>query len=137
MAAWWKKSLLTAANVAGLTAGTYSLITGRSLPRKSGTLQLKGLHENVEGITDTYGVPHIYAQNEDDLFFAQGYVHAQERLWQMEMNRRLGSGRLSEIFGEIAVEPDRFSRRLGMHRAAAAESARLAEHTKRVLDAYA
>src|ERR1700736_5654610 len=137
MAAWWKKSLLTAANVAGLTAGTYSLITGRSLPRKSGTLQLKGLHENVEGITDTYGVPHIYAQNEDDLFFAQGYVHAQERLWQMELNRRVGSGRLSEVFGEIALEADRFARRLGMHRSAAAALDSLPAHSRRILDAYA
>ena len=82
------------------------------------------------------GVPHMYAENEDDLFFAQGYVHAQDRLWQMELNRRTGSGRLSEIFGEVAIEADRFCRRLGMHRAARAEEARLPEHNRRILDAY-
>src|SRR5205807_2155895 len=70
------------------------------------------------------------------LYFAQGYVHAQERLWQMELNRRIGSGRLAEIFGEIALETDRFSRRLGLHRAAATEVHRLPEHSRRILDAY-
>ncbi len=137
MAAWWKKTLVTAASLAGLTAGTYYLLTRRPLPQKSGTLNLQGLHETVEVISDTYGVAHIYAQNEDDLYFAQGFVHAQERLWQMELNRRLGSGRLAEIFGEVALETDRFCRRLGLHRSAASEVPRLAEHTRRMLDAYA
>ncbi len=61
-------------------------------------------------MTDRYGVPHIYARNEDDLFFAQGYVHAQERLWQMEFNRRLGSRRLSKLFGAVALDLDRICR---------------------------
>lgn len=136
MASWWQKTLLTTASLAGLTAGTYYLITRRPLPQKSGTLSLRGLHELVEVITDNYGVPHIYAQNEDDLFFAQGYMHAQERLWQMEFNRRLGSGRLSELFGSVALETDRFCRRLGLHRSAAAEVPLLSEHNKRVLNSY-
>ncbi|HZO73273.1 MAG TPA: penicillin acylase family protein [Ktedonobacteraceae bacterium] len=137
MASWWQKILLTTASLAGLAGGTYYLLTRRPLPRKSGTLHLQSLHEPVEVITDRYGIPHIYAQNEDDLYFAQGYIHAQERLWQMELNRRIGAGRLSELFGTIALEADRFSRRLGMHRAAAEEVARLSEHNKRVLKAYA
>ena len=80
---------------------------------------------------------HIFMpQNEDDLFFAQGYVHAYERLWQMELNRRICSGRLSEIFGDIALETDRFARRLGMHRAAADAARQQPEHSKRILEAY-
>src|SRR6266699_3038910 len=137
MASWWQKTLAMAAGVAGLAAGAYYYFVQRPLPKKKGDLVLEGLHEPVEIIFDRFGVPHIYAENEDDLFFAQGYVHAQDRLWQMELNRRTGSGRLSEIFGEVAIEADRFCRRLGMHRAARAEEARLPEHNRRILDAYA
>ena len=112
------------------------MLMRRPLPRQKGDVHLQGLHEPVEVITDRYGVPHIYTQNEDDLFYAQGYVHAQERLWQMELNRRIGAGRLSEIFGEIAIEADRFARRLGMHRASAAAVEHLPAHSRRVLEAY-
>jgi penicillin amidase len=125
------------AGLAGLAGGAYYMLMRRPLPQRNGKLIVRGLHEPVEVITDRYGVPHIYAQNEDDLYFAQGFVHAQERLWQMELNRRIGSGRLAEIFGEIAIETDRFSRRLGMHRSAATEALRLPAHTKRILEAYA
>ncbi|HEX4205486.1 MAG TPA: penicillin acylase family protein [Ktedonobacteraceae bacterium] len=137
MASWWQKILLATAGLAGLAGGAYYALTRRPLPKKHGKITLDGLHEPVEVITDRYGVPHIYARNEDDLYFAQGYMHAQERLWQMEFNRRIGSGRLSEIFGTIALETDRFCRRLGMHRAAAEQVAQLSTHNKRVLDAYA
>ena len=136
MASWWQKTLAMAAGVAGLAAGAYYYFVQRPLPKKKGDLIIEGLHEPVEIIFDRFGVPHIYAENEDDLFFAQGYVHAQDRLWQMEFNRRTGSGRLSEIFGEVAIEADRFCRRLGMHRAARTEEARLPEHNRRILDAY-
>jgi penicillin amidase len=137
MVSWWQKTLMGAAGLAGLASGAYYMLMRRPLPKKKGALHLHGLHEPVDVITDRYGVPHIYAQNEDDLFFAQGYIHAQERLWQMELNRRIASGRLSEIFGGIALETDRFARRLGMHRAAAEAVQHLPEHSKRVLDAYA
>ncbi|MFL5625367.1 MAG: penicillin acylase family protein [Ktedonobacteraceae bacterium] len=136
MASWWQKTLATVAGLAGLAGGAYYMLARRPLPQRKGKLIIRGLHEPVEVITDRYGVPHIYAGNEDDLYFTQGYVHAQERLWQMELNRRTGSGRLAEIFGEIALETDRFSRRLGMHRAAAAEVLRLPAHTRRILEAY-
>ena len=99
MASWWQKTLVGVAGLAGLVGGAYFMLMHRPLPKVKGELSLRGLHEPVEIITDRYGVPHIYAQNEDDLFFAQGYVHAYERLWQMELNRRISSGRLSEIFG--------------------------------------
>lgn len=137
MASWWQKTLAASAAVAGVAGGSYYYFFQRPTPRKNGTLIIESLHEPVEILTDRYGVPHIYANNEDDLYFAQGYAHAQDRLWQLELNRRTGSGRLSEIFGEIALEADRFSRRLGMHRSAAEDVARLQGHEKRVLESYA
>lgn len=137
MVSWWQKTLVGVAGLAGLAGGAYYMLMRRPIPKLKGKVHLHGLHEPVEVITDRYGVPHIYAQNEDDLFFAQGYIHAQERMWQMELNRRIASGRLAEIFGEIALETDRFARRLGMHRAAAEAAQHLPEHCKRVLDAYA
>src|SRR5881227_2275607 len=137
MASWWQKTLVGVAGLAGLAGWAYFMLMRRPLPKVKGELSLQGLHEPVEIITDRYGVPHIYAQNEDDLFFAQGYVHAYERLWQMELNRRISSGRLSEIFGELALETDRFARRLGMHRASSDAAMQLPEHSKRIFDAYA
>lgn len=136
MASWWKKTAAMVAGVAGLAGGAYFVMTRRPLPKTKGAVSLQGLHEPVEIITDRYGVPHIYAQNEDDLYFAQGYVHAQERLWQMELNRRVGAGRLSEIFGDVALEADRFSRRLGLHRAAAVAVEQVPAHSHRILEAY-
>lgn len=136
MVSWWQKTAATAAGLAGLAGGAYYLFMRRPLPKTNGTLRLADLHESVEIVTDRYGVPHIYAHNEDDLYLAQGYVHAQYRLWQMELNRRIGSGRLSEIFGELTIEADRFARRLGMHRAAAAGVSTLSPHSMRILNAY-
>ena len=137
MASWWQKTLVGVAGLAGLAGGAYYLLMRRPLPKVKGEISFSGLHEPVEIITDRYGVPHIYAQNEDDLYFAQGYIHANERMWQMELNRRISSGRLSEIFGAIALETDRFARRLGMHRAADDAIKHISEHSKRILDAYA
>lgn len=137
MASWWQKTAAAAAGLAGLVGGAYYLFMHRPLPKTRGTLRLAGLHEPVEIVTDIYGVPHIYAHNEDDLYMAQGYVHAQQRLWQMEFNRRLGAGRLAEIFGEVALEADRFTRRLGIHRAAAEGARQISAHSRRILEAYA
>lgn len=82
----------------------------RSLPQISGQVLLSGIEAEVEIIRDSYGVPHIYAQNESDLYFALGYAMTQDRLWQMEFQRRLGQGRLAEIFGEELMEVDRYFR---------------------------
>ena len=68
-----------------------------------------------------WGVPHIYAQNEHDLFFAQGYVHAQDRLFQMDTHRRVGAGRISEIAGPSGLATDRFARYFGWPRVAEAQ----------------
>ncbi len=85
----------------------------RSLqPNYSANLQLPGLKSEVEVLYDNYAIPHIYAQSEEDLFYAFGYVHAQDRLFQMEVLRRLADGRLSELFGEKALASDKFFRML-------------------------
>lgn len=84
----------------------------RVLSPLSGELQLRGLREPVEVLRDRWGVAHIYAANVDDLFFTQGLVAAQDRLWQMEWWRRFGEGRLSEVLGPAAIAHDRFARLL-------------------------
>jgi penicillin amidase len=85
----------------------------KALPQALGEVLLPGLTENVQILRDTFGVPHIYAKNESDLYFALGYALAQDRFWQMEFYRRLGRGQLSEIFGEDFIEVDRYFRMLG------------------------
>jgi penicillin amidase len=129
--------------VVGLLAGLLVVVVGwlifffcRPLPRTRGTIRVPGLQGPVEVIRDRWGVPHIYADSAEDLFFAQGYVHAQDRLWQMELQRRAGSGRLSEVLGETTLEIDRFFRVLGLNRAAEAEAEALDDETRRVLEAY-
>src|SRR5690606_32201530 len=72
--------------------------------------EVQGLASPVEVWRDSIGVPHLWAKTEEDLYFAQGYVHAQDRLWQMEMLRRVAEGRLSELFGDRTVDADRFLR---------------------------
>jgi penicillin amidase len=121
---------------AALVAGAIAFAR-RFLPRTEGSLQVPGLHGPVEILRDRWGTPHIYAQTEEDLFFAQGYIHAQDRLWQMELQRRLGAGRLAEVLGEAALPIDRTFRILGLNRAAAAEIAALDPSVHSVLSAYA
>jgi len=83
-----------------------------AVARISGEVQAPGLEQSVEVIRDQWGVPHIYAKTEKDLFFAQGYVVAQDRLWQIEIWRRQAEGRLAEVMGPAAVERDRYARLL-------------------------
>lgn len=82
------------------------------LPQLDGELRVPGLKEPVEVLRDRWGVPHIYAKNQDDLFFAQGFVAAQDRLFQIDLWRRVGLGQTAEIFGEVAVSADYFARLL-------------------------
>jgi penicillin G amidase len=90
-----------------------------TLPKLEGVTELPGLENPVEVLRDRFGVPQIFAENEHDLFFAQGYVHAQDRFFQMELGRRAGHGRLSELIGESALAFDRLSRTIGFPRIAA------------------
>jgi penicillin amidase len=120
-----------------ILGGIAYLFVRRSFPQVNGVLSVAGLQDRVEVYRDTWGVPHIYAKSEYDLFFAQGYVHAQDRLWQMEFNRRVGAGRLSEVLGEATLESDRFLRTIGLYRAAQADLEVLPEQVIGMLQAYA
>jgi penicillin G amidase len=108
----------------------------QSLPQTKGKLTLSQLQHPVEVLRDRWGVPHIYAQNTHDLFVAQGFVHAQDRLWQMETQRRLGFGRLSEITGARTLDTDRYMRILGLGRSAQRDVATLSEQSRTALEAY-
>ncbi len=120
-----------------ILAGVGTWFVRRPWPQVDGTVAVSGLSAPVEVIRDEWGVPHIYAENEHDLFFAQGYVHAQDRLWQMEFNRRIGSGTLSAVLGEATLDTDRFLRTLGLRRAAEKDWAIVDDDTRVVLEAYA
>jgi len=108
-----------------------------SLPRIEGEIAVAGLSRPVQILRDAYGIPHIFAESLEDAHFALGYVHAQDRLWQMEMNRRVAAGRLAELLGPAAVDADRFVRTLGIHRVAAANLQHYDADTRKQLDAYA
>jgi len=93
-----------------IPSGDFAALAEAHLPQIDGELSVEGLHGEVEILRDPYGVPHIYADDLDDLFFAQGFVQAQDRLWQMDMYRRAGEGRLAEILGPDALQHDRLAR---------------------------
>ena len=104
---------ITLATVAiARTQENFEALAKASLSQIEGTIALPGLKQPVHVMRDEWGVPHIYAQNLDDLFFAQGFVQAQDRLWQMEIYRRTYEGRLSEILGASALRHDRLTRLL-------------------------
>lgn len=109
----------------------------RPVPKINGEARIKGLHASVQIIRDKWGVPHIYAENLDDLLCAEGYVHAQDRLWHMELNRRIGHGRLAEIFGKVAADTDRMLRVIGLARSARVDLEQADAETIGALDAYA
>ena len=108
-----------------------------SFPEVSGRITLPGLTAPVEVLRDSYGVPHIYADTAEDLFLAQGYVHAQDRFYEMDFRRHVAAGRLSELYGPSQVQTDAYVRTLGWRRVAEQELALLAPSTRRALDAYA
>ena len=108
-----------------------------SFPEVSGRLTLPGLTAPVEVLRDGYGVPQIYADTAEDLFLAQGYVHAQDRFYEMDFRRHVAAGRLSELYGPSQVQTDAYVRTLGWRRVAEQELALLAPSTRRALEAYA
>lgn len=106
-------------------------------PQWEGELDLPGLQAPVEIRRDARGVPHIFAQNRSDLFFAQGFIHAQDRLWQIEINRLIACGRLSERFGKGAVDTDRLSRTFGFYRQAQQDLELISPDLKEIIEDYA
>ena len=109
----------------------------QSLPQLGGSLTLTGLKAPLEIVRDRHGVPHIYAASVEDAQFGLGFVHAQDRLWQMEMNRRVGSGRLSEALGPATLDTDKFLRTLGVRRVSEATLKALSAKARGEIDAYA
>jgi penicillin G amidase len=115
-------------------AGT--LIVNGAMPQVNGTIHLAGPDGPITVIRDRYGVPHVQAGDIHDALFAQGYVTAQDRLWQMDFNRRIAAGRLAEIFGTQEVDADKFLRTLGLAQSAQNDVARLSPDLHAELDAY-
>ncbi len=134
---WFLRGLIGLAVllIAGIAGGLAWLRT--SIPEWSGTAVVDGLESSVAVVRDANGFPHIFANSRADGAFALGYVHAQDRLYQMEMMRRLGAGRLAEVAGKDALPVDRFYRTLGLYRLAESSLAAMAPEGRRLLDAYA
>ncbi len=122
--------LLVAATLAGRAYLT------RSLPQLQGTVQVSGISGPVDIIRDRDAVTHVFAATRLDTFYGLGYAHAQDRLWQMEFQRRVGHGRLSEVLGAAALPTDRFLRTLGTGRAARSAWDALPADAKSAVNTY-
>lgn len=137
----WRKILGWAAVslvalIIALVIGLYAYIV-RTHPVVEGEIRLPALQNPVEVVRDQDGIPHIRAENEDDLYIAQGYVQAQDRLFQMDLSRRQASGRLSEVVGGAALNNDKYFLTLGLRRAAEASYGGYSEEAKKVLEKFA
>lgn len=110
----------------------------KPLPDYEETISLSGLSEEVQVHWDAYGVPHIYANNEDDLYYALGYVHAQDRLWQMTLTQIAAEGRFAEFFGEDEelIQLDKYQRTLGFWKIAQQLVDTLGQEERELLNAY-
>lgn len=126
--------LVVVAIVVGLLLGW---IVGRAFPQRGGTVNLAGLSAAVTVLRDTNDIPQIYASTPADLFMAEGYIHASERMWQMEVWRHISSGTLSELFGKSEIKTDSFIRTLGWRQSAARDYAAASPDAKAALAAYA
>jgi penicillin amidase len=116
--------------------GWFYVASHRALPQLDGTVRVSGLSAAVTVVRDQHGVPHITAASMQDLLFAQGYVTAQDRLWQMDMTRRYGNGELSEILGVDYLEADRTQRILGLREVAKRAAGEISAEERALADAY-
>ncbi|MGO8798854.1 MAG: penicillin acylase family protein [Roseiarcus sp.] len=132
-----KWALIVVVAVVVLAAGAVAALFYRAMPDYAGAARLPGLTGETRVYRDTYGVPHIFAPTMDDAARALGYLHASERLYQMEILRRAGQGRLAEIAGADLIGVDRFIRTLGFYRLAESSFAALRPETQAYLQAYA
>jgi penicillin amidase len=106
------------------------------LAQTAGTISVPGLQKPVRVLRDEWGIPHIYAETQDDLFFAQGFTAAQDRMWQMDLWRRTGEGKLAEILGESAIERDRFARLVRYRGDMKTEYESYAPDAKQIIEAF-
>lgn len=133
---WWLVAPVIVLVLLLVAAACLYMLARRGLPKTSGVIQGEVVSA-VEIFRDDYGIPHIIGQSEEDIAFAQGYVQAQDRLWQMDMSRRGVGGKLSEILGEGFVGTDQFTLTVGFYRAAALTYENMAQNAKTLVDAYA
>jgi penicillin amidase len=135
-----KRTALAGAAFWGLagtaTASLWYQLFRRPLPRTSGELRVEGIERPIVIGRDRWGVPHIQAETGHDLWFGQGFCHGQDRLWQVDLYRRIGAGRLAEIGGRAALPTDRFIRTLGLRRVAETEVAGLDPAVRESLAAF-
>ena len=106
------------------------------LSQTSGTIKLAGLQKPVRVLRDEWGIAHIYAETQDDLFFAQGFVAAQDRLWQMDLWRRQGEGKLAEVLGPGTIERDKFARLVRYRGDMKAEYESYAPDAQQIIEAF-
>ena len=130
------KALMVSVVLICLAAGGIYIWARGSLPMMDGTVELAGITAPIRITRDRNAVPHIYAESVEDVMFGLGFAHAQDRLWQMEINRRIGAGRLSEVLGAATVGTDRFLRTLGVRRAAERTYDAVDQETRSVLNSY-
>ncbi|MFG1921049.1 penicillin acylase family protein [Cryptosporangium sp. NPDC048952] len=123
--------------LACVVAGTLYFTIRASLPDYTGTVKVPGLDSTVDVYRDAQGIPQVYAQNADDLFRAEGYLHAVDRFWEMDFRRHVTSGRLAELFGPSQVSTDKYIRTMGWRRVAEQELPLLSADSRRWLSAYA
>ncbi|TDD47164.1 penicillin acylase family protein [Nonomuraea terrae] len=134
---WFARVLTVLLALAVVLAGVVVYTVQRSFPQVDGAVRLPGLAQNVEIYRDKSGIPHIYADTAADLFMAQGYVHAQDRFFEMDFRRHTTAGRLSELFGAATLDNDKALRTMGWRRVAEQELPLLDQSTRDYLDAYA
>ena len=133
---WFKRMSIGLLLLLAVVAAGIWVYAQRSLPQTDGTIRLQGLRAEVRIERDAVGIPSIKAGSIDEALYGLGFVHAQDRLWQLETHKRIGSGRLAEAFGAAALESDRFLRALGVRRAAAAQWAVLSAPSRQSVLAY-
>jgi penicillin G amidase len=114
----------------------FNKLTGKSFYEENGVKSVAGLKSEVEIVKNNYGVPYITAKNEEDLYFALGYIHAQDRLWQMDLSRRVAEGRLSEIMGKDVLEFDKLFRTIGIGNYAYKLYPEISQKSKDILNNY-
>ena len=131
-----KKILASVIIITALFVIAFQIFFRLPLPGYNGTVMMQGLSAPVEVKTDRYGIPHIFAENERDLFFAQGFITARERMFQMDITRLAGRGELSSLFGEVTRDKDIFLKTVGFHRRARAGYRSLSAEGRQVIDSY-
>ncbi len=133
---WLFRSTIVFIGLVCLTAVAAYVLAARSVPNYDADIRISGLANDVEIVRDTHAVPHVFATSADDAFFSLGYVHAQDRLWQMVLMRRTAQGRLSELFGTRTIETDILMRQLAIYDLSVQSFEHQSEETRSALQAY-